>query len=403
MLSTDTFPHWAARAHSMKPSEIRALFAVASRPEVVSLAGGMPNIAAFDTDDLAELVASVVREQGDVALQYGSAQGDPALRGAIAELMSLNGISADPDDVIVTAGSQMALDTIVRLMCDPHDVVISEGPAYVGALGVFHAYECDVRHAAIDDEGITPDGIREQAQRARAEGKTPKVLYTIPSFHNPGGVTQSPERRAAVLEAAREEDLLVIEDDPYGLLGFDGTVPRAMRADEDHVVYLGSFSKIFVSGLRVGWALVPHEMRSKFVLVSEALMLCPSNFTQLVAREYLSTRNWQAQLTVLREGYQARRDALLGALNRLMPADTQWTVPAGGFYSWVSLPAGIDAVTMLPAAIEAGVAYVPGTGFYVDGRGRDHLRLSFSHPTPERIAEGVGRLAMVMKSTLQAL
>ena len=400
MTQSREFPAWASRAHSMKPSEIRALFAVASRPEVVSLAGGMPNISAFDTDDLADLVASVVREQGHVALQYGSAQGDPGLREAIAGLMALNGIAADADDVVVTAGSQMALDTVVRLMCDPGDVVITEAPAYVGALGVFLAYECDVRHAAIDAEGLTPEGVHEQARRARAEGRRPKLVYTIPSFHNPAGVTQSPTRRAAVLAAAQQEGLLVVEDDPYGLLGFDGTVPRAMRADDaENVVYLGSFSKIFVAGLRVGWALVPHSMLAKFVLVSEALMLCPSNFTQLTASTYLATRDWQAQLQRLRTGYQERRDALLSAMQEHLPDGTTWTVPAGGFYSWVGLPEGMDSVTMLPAAVAAGVAYVPGTGFHVDGRGRGHLRLSYSHPAPERVADGVRRLAGVMAAS----
>ncbi len=391
-------PRWASRAHSMKPSEIRALFAVAARPEVVSLAGGMPNIAAFDTDALADLTARVVREHGDVALQYGSAQGDAGLRAEISQLMTLNGITSNPDDIVVTAGSQMALDTVVRLMCDPGDVVITESPAYVGALGVFLAYECDVRHAETDSLGLTAQGVHEQAARARAEGRTPKLLYTIPSFQNPGGLTQSPQRRAEVLQAALAEGLLVVEDDPYGLLGFDGHVPQAIRShDDEHVVYLGSFSKIFVAGLRVGWALVPQSMRSKFVLVSEALMLCPSNFTQLTAREYLRTFDWQEQLQQLRDGYRDRRDALLGAMAEHMPAGTTWTTPGGGFYSWVSLPEGMDSVEMLPAAVDALVAYVPGTGFHVDGRGRGHLRLSYSHPTPTRIVEGVRRLAGVMR------
>ena len=396
---TDGGPRWAARAHSMKPSEIRALFAVAARPEVVSLAGGMPNVSAFDMDALAALASTVVREHGDVALQYGSAQGDAGLRAEIGRLMKLNGIESDPDDIVVTAGSQMALDAVVRLMCDPGDVVITESPAYVGALGVFLAYECDVRHARTDALGLTAEGIHEQAQRARAEGRTPKLLYTIPSFQNPGGLTQSPQRRAEVLDAALEEDLLVVEDDPYGLLGFDGHVPQAIRSrDADNVVYLGSFSKIFVAGLRVGWALVPRSMRAKFVLVSEALMLCPSNFTQLMAREYLRTFEWRGQLQNLRDGYRERRDALLGAMAECMPPGTTWTTPGGGFYSWVTLPEGMDSVGMLPDAIDALVAYVPGTGFHVDGSGRGHLRLSYSHPTPSRIVEGVHRLAGVMRA-----
>ena len=392
---------YAQRARGMTASEIRALFSVASRPEVVSLAGGMPYVQALPLDVLAETAARLVRDRGAQVLQYGSGQGDVTLRGQILDVMAEVGITAHPDDIVVTTGSQMALDLVTRIFCDPGDVVFVEAPSYVGALGVFRAYECDIVHVAMDDEGLVPEALAEAIAQARAAGKKPKMIYTIPSFHNPAGVTQGPERRQRVLEVAKRENLLLLEDDPYGLLGFDGAPPRAIRADDDQqVIYLGSFSKTIASGLRVGWAVAPHGVREKLVLAAESAVLCPSNYAQLTVSEYLATQPWREQVKVFREVYRERRDALMDALEQLMPEGTTWTKPAGGFYSWVTLPEGLDSKAMLPRAIAALVAYVPGTGFYVDGQGRDSLRLSYCYPEPERIREGVRRLAGVIEGEL---
>ncbi len=393
---------YAARARGMTASEIRALFAVASRPEVVSLAGGMPFVSALPLDTLADTAARLVRDRGAEVLQYGSGQGDVALRGQILDVMSEVGISAHPDDVIVTTGSQMALDLVTRVFCDPGDVVFVEAPSYVGALGVFRSYECDIVHVPMDDDGLIPEALAEAITQARAAGKKPKMIYTIPNFHNPAGVTQTTDRRERILQIAKDEGLLILEDDPYGLLGFDGTVPRAIRADDDQqVVYLGSFSKTIASGLRVGWAVAPHGVREKLVLAAESAVLCPSNYAQLTVSEYLATQPWREQVKVFRELYRERRDALLDSLEQLMPPGTTWTHPAGGFYSWVTLPEGLDSKAMLPRAIAALVAYVPGTGFFVDGQGHESLRLSYCYPDPDRIREGVRRLAGVVESELE--
>ncbi len=392
---------YATRARGMTASEIRALFSVASRPEVVSLAGGMPFVQALPLEALAETAARLVRERGAQVLQYGSGQGDVTLRGQILDVMSEVGITAHPDDVVVTTGSQMALDLVTRIFCDPGDVVFVEAPSYVGALGVFRAYECDIVHVPMDEEGLVPEALAEAIAQARAAGKKPKMIYTIPSFQNPAGVTQGPERRHRVLEVAKREGLLLLEDDPYGLLGFDGPPPRAIRADdEEQVIYLGSFSKTIASGLRVGWAVAPHGVREKLVLAAESAVLCPSNYAQLTVSEYLATQPWREQVKVFREVYRERRDALLESLEQLMPAGTTWTHPAGGFYSWVTLPEGLDSKAMLPRAIAALVAYVPGTGFYVDGQGHESLRLSYCYPEPDRIREGVRRLAGVIEGEL---
>ena len=393
---------YAERAAGMTASEIRALFSVASRPEVVSLAGGMPYVEALPLDDLADTVARLIRERGATALQYGSGQGDVILREQILDVMSDVGVIAHPDDVIVTTGSQMALDLVVRVFCNPGDVVLVEAPSYVGALGIFRSYEVDVVHVPMDDQGLVPEALAEAITAVRASGRTPKMIYTIPSFHNPAGITQPAQRRKEVLDVAIRENLLVLEDDPYALLGFDGTVPRAMRADDsEQVVYLGSFSKTLASGLRVGWAVAPHGVREKLVLAAEAAVLCPSNFTQGIVSEFLATQPWRRQVDVFRGVYRERRDALLETLTAQMPPGTTWTEPAGGFYSWLTLPEGLDATAMLPRAVSALVAYVPGTGFFTDGHGRRNLRLSYCSPEPDRIREGVRRLATVMEAELE--
>jgi DNA-binding transcriptional MocR family regulator len=402
------FASYAQRAHGLAASEIRALFAVASRPEVVSLAGGMPFVSALDLDGVADTVAALIRSRGAMALQYGSGQGDERLREQILDVMAPVGISAHPDDIVVTTGSQMALDLVVRTFIDPGDVVLVESPSYVGALGVFRSYEARVIHVAMDEEGLSPVALAEAISRVRAEGGNVKLIYTIPSFHNPAGLTQGPQRRRDVLEVARSNGILVLEDDPYALLGFDGVVPRAMRADDETgVIYLGSFSKTIASGLRVGWAVAPHGVREKLVLASEAAVLCPSNFAQLTVSEYLATQPWLEQIGTFRELYRERRDALLAAMADHMPPGTTWTEPAGGFYSWVTLPDGLDARAMLPRAVAALVAYVPGTGFYVgeaeQEANRRSLRLSYCYPTPERITEGVRRLGNVIDDELGLL
>jgi len=392
---------YAERTHGMRTSEIRALFAVANRPEVVSLAGGMPFLDGLPLEVLSGVAERVVAERGLQALQYGSGQGDATLREQILEVMALEGISAHPDDVVVTTGSQQALDLVTRVFVDPGDVVVAEAPSYVGALGVFRAYQADVVHVPIDADGLIPAALEATLTRLTAAGRRVKLLYTVPNFHNPAGVSLALERRAQVLEICRRHGVLVLEDNPYGLLGFDREPWPALRSyDEDGVVYLGSFSKTFAPGYRVGWAVAPHAVRDKLVLASESAILCPSNASQIAISSYLATCDWRAQVKSYRELYRERRDAMISALCEHLP-EASWNVPDGGFYTWVRLPDGLDAKDMLPRAVTARVAYVPGTAFYFDGSGADHVRLSFCYPTPERIREGVRRLASVVARELE--
>ncbi|MEW1841855.1 PLP-dependent aminotransferase family protein [Nonomuraea angiospora] len=386
----------------MVASEIRALFAVASRPEVVSLAGGMPYVTALPLDMVGELVSDLVTKRGPVALQYGSGQGDPHLREQICDVMRLEGIHAGADDVVVTVGSQQALDLITRIFIDPGDVVLAEGPSYVGALGTFAAYQAKVVHIAMDDQGIVPESLAQTIYALETAGAPIKFLYTIPTFHNPGGVTLNIARRQQVLDICQRAGVLIIEDNPYGLLGFDGEPMRALRADNpDGVVYLGSFSKTLAPGFRVGWALAPHAIRDKLVLAMESAVLSHSSFTQLAVGQYLATQPWREQIKTFRELYRERRDALLDALESLMPPEVTWTRPAGGFFVWATLPEGLDSKAILPRAVAERVAFVPGTGFFSDGSGARHMRLSYCFPEPDRIREGVRRLAGVIDQEMQ--
>jgi 2-aminoadipate transaminase len=398
----DYTDRYAQRVRGMTASEIRALFSVTSRPEVVSLAGGAPFVAALPLDAVGEMMARLGGEQGATTLQYSGGQGDPALRERICEVMALSGIDAStgasPDDVVVTVGGQQALDLVSRVFLDPGDVVLAEGPSYVGALGVFQAAQADVVHVPMDDDGLIPAALAEALETVARAGKRAKFLYTVPNYHNPGGVTLSAPRREEVLAIAERAGLLVVEDDPYGLLGFSGEPMPALRSrHRDGVLYISTFSKTFAPGLRVGWVLAPHAVREKLVIASEAQILCPSMFAQTAIATYFATMPWLEQIKTFREIYQERRDALLSALADLMPAGARWTRPDGGFYVWLTLPEGLNSKEMLPRAIAARVAYVPGTGFYADGTGTSHLRLSYCFPTPERIREGVRRLAKVIE------
>ena len=397
------YNRYADRTAGLSASEVRALFAVASRPEVVSLAGGMPFVAALPPELIAGAFERVMATRGLQALQYSSGQGVHSLRERILEVMELEGIRASVDDVVVTTGSQHALELVTKLFINPGDVVLAEGPSYVTAMVVFSSFQADINHVPMDEYGLIPEALRQAIARLAAAGKTIKFLYTIPSFSNPAGVTLTWERRLEILEICRSNDILVLEDNPYGLLYFDTPPPQAMRSvDEDGVVYLGTFSKTLAPGFRVGWALAPHAIREKLILANEAAVLSPSTFGQLMISEYLDTADWKAQINTFRTIYRERRDAMLAALAEYLP-QLSWTVPRGGFYVWVTLPDYMDSKAMLPRAIKELVAYTPGTAFYADGSGRNNIRLSFCYPTPEFIREGIRRLSVVVNGELDLL
>jgi 2-aminoadipate transaminase len=384
---------YARRTAGMSASEVRALFAVASRPEVVSLAGGMPFVRALPTGSVLEVVESVLAEQADTALQYGGGQGSAALRERLAMLMAEERTEIDPEDMVVTTGAQQGLDLIAKVLVDPGDEIVVEAPAYVGALSAFSAYEPRYVQIELDRLGMVVDRLEE----ALVRGARPKFVYTVPNFHNPAGVTMARERRERLVALCREAHVPIVEDNPYGLLRFEGASEPTLRSlDPENVIYVGTVSKVFSPGVRVGWVVAEPGVLQRLILAKEAADLCGSSFTMLVTERYLEGDRWQDNLRGLVETYRTRRDVMLAALQEHFPADASWTEPAGGFFVWVTLPDYFDSQAMLAAAVERRVAYVPGTAFYPDGRGRDKMRLAFCYPTEDEINEGVRRLGLLL-------
>ena len=404
-LDTDPYlSRYADRVSGLAASEIRALFSVAERPEIVSFAGGMPDLSVMDLDAVADMTAQVIREQGTVALQYGGGQGRPQLREALVDVMAHAGVPATPDELLITVGGQQALELIAKCFIDPGDIVIAEGPTYVGAVAAMNSHQADVRHVPMDADGMRMDLLEELLVGLRAEGRRAKYLYTIPNHQNPGGVSLSEARRRRLAELAEEHDLLVMEDDAYGLLGFDGETATSLRTlIPERVVSLGTMSKTFAPGVRSGWIAAPTPVREKLVLLREAADLCPSNLTQLMIERWLTTQPWQEQIKRYRALYQHKATLMLDALASEMPAEVDWTRPRGGFFVWLTVPTGIDTSALLAKAIGRRVAYVPGRGFYDDGNGGDQLRLCFSFPPTDRIREGVSRLAELLHDELGLL
>lgn len=388
-------------AHAAQPSEVRKVFAAASRPGVISFAGGAPFLDELPFEKIARDTQRIIAEQGAQALQYGSSQGVQSLREHIVRIMELEGITAEPQDVLVSTGSQQALDVAARMLVNPGDVILAEGPSYAGGMAVFTSYEAQIVHVPGDTDGIIPEELEQLIQSLRSQGKVIKGLYTIPNFQNPGGTCLAAERRTRIGELCRREGLLIFEDNPYGLLGFEGqTLPAIQPQFPEITMYFGSFSKIIAPGLRLGWVLAPEPLRGYFTNASETAQLNPSVFSQLTMSAYLDDPEWERTLEKYRGLYQERCHAMIDALSEFMPAGVQWNKPTGGFYIWVTLPQGVDSTSMVHQAIEQGVVFVPGTAFFTDGRGSDAMRLSFCGPGPDAIREGVKILAGVLKDVM---
>jgi 2-aminoadipate transaminase len=390
---------YAARMAQVRSSAVRDLFAAASRPDIISFAGGMPEVSRVPAEAAATAAYEAVMHEGSCALQYGSSEGRPALRAQIAELMAEIGVRLSADDIVVTAGAQQGLDLLAKTFLDPGDVVITEGPTYVGALQAFSAYEPEIVCIPMDDGGMRVDAL--EAELVRLGPRGAKFIYTIPNFQNPAGVTLRPERRRRLLELARDYDIPVIEDDPYGRLRFEGGHVKPLRALDDEVIYLGTFSKIFAPGLRLGWMTAPRPILAKVLLAKQAADLCGSAFAQVTAERYFAGTRWRRVLQGLTSTYAERRSTMLSALEEHFPAEARWTRPEGGFFVWVELPSFIDAGVLLAEAVEHGVTFVPGSAFYPDGRGRNCMRLAFCYAEPEAITEGIRRLSEVVEDRLE--
>jgi 2-aminoadipate transaminase len=394
---------YATRTKVMRSSAMRDLMSLTARPEVISLAGGLPATDLFPADVFDRINEQIAQTQRALSLQYGPTEGFDVLKEDIATVMAAEGTSIDPAHVMVTTGGQQAIDLVTKTFVDPGDVVLAEGPSYAGALTTFSTYETRVVHVPMDENGLRVDELPRVVERLAGEGKKPKFVYVVPNFSNPGGTTLSLERRHRLVQLAEELDLLVVEDNPYGMLRFEGEpLPTLYSLDRnENVVYLGSFSKIISPGIRTGWIVAPAAILNKVVFGKQATDLCSSPFNQLFVHAFITSGAWLDYVEASRAVYQSRRDALLEGLTEEFPEGSRWTVPQGGFFVWATLPAAMNTGDLLVKAIEENVAFVRGDAFFMDGQGSESMRLSFSAIPEERIREGVRRLGAVIRDQME--
>lgn len=389
---------FAKRTQVMRSSAMRDLMAITARPEVISLAGGLPDTSAFPPESFAAQMTKIAHESSAEALQYGPTEGFEETKRCICEVMEAEGMAPDSDDIIVTTGGQQAIDLIAKTLIDPGDVVICEAPTYPGAVPTFCSYEAEIIQITTDRDGMRTDELEAVLDQLAGEGRRPKFIYSVPSFQNPAGVTLSAERRRKLVELARRHEVLVAEDNPYGLLRFEGEPQQPLYALDggDYVLYLGTFSKILSPGIRVGWVVAPPPVLEKIGLGKQAADLCTSTLTQYFVREYFAEGRWREYIDDLIEIYRGRRDVMLEALERHLPAQAEWTKPEGGLFVWATLPDYIDTTDLLAKALRENVAFVPGRAAYVDGRGGSSMRLNFSGSTEDEIREGIRRIGRVV-------
>ncbi|MET0305883.1 MAG: PLP-dependent aminotransferase family protein [Solirubrobacterales bacterium] len=395
---------FAARTGVMRSSAMRDLMAVTARPEVISLAGGLPDTSTFPAGTFAAQMTRIAQESTAEALQYGPTEGFAETVDCIIEVMGAEGMLPDPDDVIVTTGGQQAIDLICKTLVDPGDVVVCEAPTYPGAVPVFCSYQAETIQIDCDEDGMKIDELEAVLARLDGEGRRPKFVYSVPSFQNPAGVTMSLERRRRLVELVRQRELLVVEDNPYGLLRFGGEpLPPLYQLDGgDFVIYVGTFSKILSPGIRLGWAVAPPPVMEKIVLGKQASDLCTSTLTQYFVREYFGEGRWREYVESLVEIYRGRRDTMVAALRDHFPAEATWTEPEGGLFIWATLPEYIDTSDLLAKALREDVAFVPGQAAYVDeSRGRSSMRLNFSGVGDEEIREGVRRIGKAIAEQVE--
>src|SRR4051812_1662202 len=389
---------FARRTRGMTSSAMRDMMAVTARPEVISLATGLPDTTTFPAEDFAALMSRVAVDSSAAALQYGPTDGLEEVKRCIVQVMAAEGTQVEPDDLMVTTGGQQVIDLVCRAFLDPGDVVVAEAPTYPGAVPCFTSYEADVAQVEMDDDGMRIDALERTLAGLRAEGRRPKFIYTIPNFQNPGGVTMSLERRRALVRIAAEQELVVLEDNPYGLLRYEGDpLPTLLSLDGGrYVVYAGTFSKILSAGLRIGWAAAPRPILEKLNLGKQAADLCSSPLNQYFVIAYFAHRDWRTYLGTLRDIYRRRRDTMLQALEEFLPPEAVWTHPEGGLFIWARLPDYIDTTDLLARALREHVAFVPGRAAYLDGRGGSEMRLNFSGVGDDDIREGVRRIGKVV-------
>jgi 2-aminoadipate transaminase len=410
-MTTPWTHRFAQRTQRVKSSAIRELLKLTERPEVISFAGGLPAPEVFPVAEFQEACQRVLAEKGAAALQYGTTEGYQPLREMIARHASRYGIKSRPENVLITSGSQQALDLIGKLLINPGDRLLVEAPTYLGALQAFTVYGADYVEVATDDNGLCTE-LLDEALRSG-----PKFMYVLPNFQNPGGTTLSWQRRVELVNLADKYGIPIIEDDPYGQLRYEGEhLPSLLVLDRENlsrdnghslgnVIYLSTFSKTLAPGLRLAWILAPEEVIAKLVQLKQGADLHTSTFVQMVTYEVARGGFLDEHVRHIRQVYRERRDVMLEALEEHFPPEVTWTRPAGGLFLWVRLPEGMNAVTLLEAALRENVAFVPGESFYAygNGEGARHFRLNFSNAQPDMIREGIRRIAVAIRHQMTEL
>lgn len=387
--------YYSERAGVFKPSEIRELLKVVQRPEVISFGGGLPSPDSYAVDQVKECVNHVMETKIQKALQYGTTEGYVRLREFLAEWMTKKECPTEPDNVLITAGSQQGLDLVSKIFLDKGDTVITESPSYLGGLSAFRAYLAEIETVPLHDDGMDLDALEKRLEK----GKKPKFLYIVSTFQNPAGICMSAEKRERVVEISLEHEIPIIEDNPYSELAFGGEPPNPILAySKENVLYLGTFSKTFAPGLRVAWICGPAEPINKLIIAKQATDLCSNVLSQRMAYEYCRRGYLEGNLTRIRKMYKRKRDIMLTAMEEHFPDGVTWTKPEGGLFLWVTLPEYIDTREMLKDAIDNNVLYVIGTAF--EG-GSNTMRLNFSYPSDEEIVEGIKRLGEVIESRIR--
>jgi 2-aminoadipate transaminase len=393
---------FAERTKVMKSSAMRDLMALTERDDVISLAGGLPDTSTFPPDSYASLMSTVAATSCARALQYGPTEGLSVVKRCIAEVMRAEAMEVDEDEVLVTTGGQQVIDLVCKTLLDPGDVVICEAPTYPGAVPTFCAYQADVVQVTMDRDGMRTDELEATLDELDRSGRRPKFIYTVPNFHNPAGVTMSLERRYELVRIASERELLVLEDNPYGLLRYEGSpLPTLRSLDEEFIIYAGTFSKILSPGVRLGWTVAPAPVLSKMNLGKQASDLCSSSISQYFVSAYFESGPWEDYVRSLIEIYRRRRDVMLDALAEYFPREAEWTHPQGGLFIWATLPDFIDTTDLLARGLEEHVAFVPGRAAYVDGRGGSAMRLNFSGVGVDDIREGLKRLGEIVREQVE--
>jgi 2-aminoadipate transaminase len=398
MIEFETF--FSKSTQGAERSVIRELLKLVGG-KVISFAGGLPDPSTFPADEIRDVVEEVLRTNAARALQYGTTEGDVRLRDELVAWMAKDGITRfTRDDILVTSGSQQALDIVGRILLDPGDVIVCELPSYLGGLQAFRAYRIEMVGVRLDDEGIQPDRLARVLGDLRRAGRPVKFIYVVPDFQNPSGITWTRERRERLVELASQYNTLIVEDNPYREMRFMGQAPPPVSAlDPDgRTMYLSTFSKTLAPGLRIGWIAAPRAIIERCVTMKQGMDLCGPAFTQAVAAALLARGTLQRRLPDVVALYRRKREVMIETLQREMPPGVSWTRPEGGLFLWVRLPEEMDAAEMLKAAtVEEGIAYVPGQSFHCDGSGRNTIRLNFSYPSEQDIREGMTRLARLVK------